>query len=486
MWSRHSRSGITSFVTKPWAPYLGLVLITLFAASLRFYKLGEWSFWIDEIYTINHATRHFGSPALILNHVPPLGRWIPLSVIFTAQALNFWGVNEWSARLVSAAVGVLALPVLYIPLRKVANQSVTLLALLLLAISTWHIFWSQNARFYTSLLLFYSLALFFFYFAIEQDRPLYFIGFYALFYLALSERILAVLILPVVITYLLAVWILPFKKPAGFRLRNLLIVSAPVIAFLLYELFLLVTTGELIFASDVEMLAAPIDTPLRLLIVTAFNIGIPVVCLAVFSGVYFLRQQDRRGFFLLIAAALPLFLVTLANPFVFTVERYVFMTLLFWMALAASGVEIIFSHMSQPGRVLAFGVLLVLLADAAGSNLMYYQINHGDRLEWRETVRFVRERKQDGDIVVSTRAPLASHYLGENVLDFPGLLPEDFEEMDRPIWFIMDYPGVWHGSALSKDWIEKHAEIQQFSYLRVREGNFMVVYFYNPDPGGTP
>lgn len=469
-----------TWLRHPWLPYGLLILITLFAAGLRFYKLGEWSFWIDEIYTINHATSHFSSLDLILDHIPPHRNWVPLSVIFTAQAMNIWGIQEWSARFVSAVVGVLTIPLLYLPLRKITSHRVALVAMLLLAVSEWHLFWSQNARFYTSLLLFYSLALFVFYFAIERDRPAYLIIFYIFFYMALSERIIAVLIIPVVIAYLLLLWLLPFEKPAGFKIRNILIFSAPIIAFLLYEVFLFATTGDFIFASDIDLLAPPIDSPIRLLIVIAFSIGIPILCLALFSGLYLFMKKDRAGMFFLVAAVLPPLLIALANPFVFTVERYAFMSLLFWMVLAAGGVVSIFTFAGRQGRLLALGVLFILLAQAAGQGLLYYQINHGNRLNWRESVNYVRERMQDEDVIVSTRAPLAAYYLGEDVLDFQVLLPQDFEKINKPTWFIMDFPGVWHGREGSKTWIENNAGLVQFSYLRVNEGIALVIYFFDP------
>lgn len=476
----------TSLWSRSWFPYVLLILITTLAAGFRFYKLGAWSFWIDEIYTIDHAVSHFSSPELILDHIPPSRNWIPLSVIFTGQVLNAWGIHEWSARFVSAVAGVLTIPILYVPLKKIFNQKVALIAMLLLAVSTWHIFWSQNARFYSFLLLYFTLALFVFYFAIERDRPVYFIGFYILFYMAMSERMIAVLIFPVVAVYLLLLWLLPFEKPAGFKLRNILILSAPVIAFLLFEIYLYVTTGEFIFASDVDLLANPIDTPVRLLIVLAFNIGIPVLCLALCSGVYLFIKKDRAGLFFLVAAVLPALLIAMANPFVFTVERYAFMTLLFWMALAASGIVSIITLAGRQGIVLSLGVLLLLLADAAGDQLLYYQINHGNRLNWRESVSYVRERMENEDVVVSTRAQLASYYMGKDVLEFQDLLPEDLETIDQPIWFIMDYPGIWHGKESTKTWLDTHAGLVQFSYLRVNEGIALVIYFFDPASQAAP
>ena len=79
------------------------------------------------------------------------------------------GVNEWNARLIPALLGVVSLPLLYFPIKKMFNPLVSLVAVLLLAFSPWHLYWSQNARFYVALLLFYTLALFLFYLGLEED-----------------------------------------------------------------------------------------------------------------------------------------------------------------------------------------------------------------------------------------------------------------------------------------------------------------------------
>ena len=124
--------------SQPWFEYALLFVITLVAAALRFYKLGEWSFWIDELYTINHAMAHFSTPELILENIPPSRNWVPVSVILAAQTLNAWGINEWSARLASTAIGIASIPILYFPTRKIFGNRSALIAALLLAISPWH------------------------------------------------------------------------------------------------------------------------------------------------------------------------------------------------------------------------------------------------------------------------------------------------------------------------------------------------------------
>jgi mannosyltransferase len=454
--------------------------ITFLAIVLRMYRLGEWSFWIDEIFTIIRVQEEFGSLEKLRQHLPLDTSIFPISFILTAQALNLFGVSEWSARLVSTMIGIATIPILYFPLKKIFGNQVTLIALLLLAVSPWHIFWSQNARFYTLLMLFYTLALITVYFGLERDRPIYFGIFYILFYLAFSERVIAVVIIPVVALYLFLLWILPLEKPRGFKIKNVLILSSPIIIFAVYQLVLFITTGSYMFASAVAALAPPIDNPIRLLILIVFSMGVPLTIFASFTGIYLLSSNDRTILFLLISAVLPVILFMIATPYFFIVERYAFVTLIFWIVLASIGLTVISSMVKKHAFILILGILFVFLSDAAGENLLYYQTNDGNRLDWQGAVGYVQESMKEGDIIVSTRAALASYYLGGEVLEYTELLPSDLENIGKQIWFIMDYPGIWHGNHLTKEWVENNARLEKFSYLRVREENVLLVYHFDP------
>jgi mannosyltransferase len=483
---RLSMSKITDIMNLPWMIYVWLFVITLIAAVLRFYKLGEWSFWIDEIFTLNRAINSYSNFDQFLANIPPTRYWFPVSVILTAQAYNLFGQNEWSARLVSTVIGILTIPILYIPISKIFGKNVALIALLLLAIAPWHIFWSQNARFYTSLMLYYSLALFVFYFGLEKDRPSYFIAFYILFYLAMSERMLAVFLFPVIFVYLFLLWVLNISRPPGFRNRNILILITPLLLFIIFQLFLLFTTGAYLFAPDVEALAPPIDSPIRLLTIIIFSIGISIFCLGFFSGLQLTLRKHRAGLLVFIGAVLPPVILAIANPFIFTVERYAFLSYAFWIILAAIAIKTIFLTMGKKGFIFALSIIAIVLTDMGGENLMYYQINRGNRLDWRETVDFVKKNKNRDDIIISTRFQLASYYLKESVLDFETIQPEELGKIDKPIWFIMDIPGIYHGRGDSLQWIQNRAALLQYSYLRVREQNSLLLYRFDPNQKTIP
>jgi hypothetical protein len=156
------------------------------------------------------------------------------------------------------------------------DARLALISALLLAVSPWHLIWSQTARFYPALMLFYMLALLAIFSGLERDRPWQLVAGLLFFYLALSERIFALLLGPVVATYLLLVWLLPWPKPAGFNRRNLFILSLPVIVGLLAEGINWLMTGYSRFFGDFGWFFLYVNnTPARLLGTTLFNVGLP-------------------------------------------------------------------------------------------------------------------------------------------------------------------------------------------------------------------
>jgi hypothetical protein len=462
--------------TKRSHQFILLGIITLVAIALRFYGLGQWSFWIDEVATIRRAQVHLlESEAVELWRQPP-------SLLLTAGALQYLGVNEWNARLVPALIGIVTIPLLYLPLRRMAGPGIAIIAVFLLAIAPWHIYWSQNARFYTSLFVLYSLAYLALFFAFEKDRPWLILLSMAFLFLAFRERAIAALLVPVAMSYLLMLKLLPFELPSGYRKRNILIFCLPVIAYLVYTLILFV------FGENPPLVAAirgfwgkPIDDPFRILALTTFNIGVPLASLGFCAGLYLLLDRSRMALYLMIGAVLPPLLLAAANPFFFTVSRYVFISLISWIILGAIAINEIFLRLEGRGMVLGVGIFALLVADAAGSHLMYYQFNHGNRLEWRAALQLVQDRKLDGEAVISTRSLLASYYLNEEVIDLRVLSPKALASIEERTWFVVDSEGLGHSFPGAREWIEVNGELIDFYYLRVRENINLRIYVYDPE-----
>lgn len=464
---------------KPWLSYVLLALITVFAAALRCYKLGEWSFWIDEIFTINHATAHFTTPALIVENIPPSRNWVPVSLLLAAQAINVLGVSEVSARLAAAFIGIVSIPILYFPVRRMFGNQVALIASLLLAVSIWHIFWSQNARFYTSLLLFYTLAGIAFYFALERNKPIYFLAFGVLLYLAASERLTALFIFPVIAAYIAALWIFRFEMPAGLNLRNLFFLAAPALLGVLVEANSWVSIGESRFFADFNwFFQYRNDDPVRLLGNVSFSIGVPLMVIAVFSAVLLIARKDRAGLWITINAVVPVASLIAANPFIFTKDRYVFMALFSWLVLAAIGIKELLQQGDLTRRWLALGVLVLLVADAGSDGLLYYKTNHGNRGEWSTAFSIIEEHSKPEDIVVTYWPQLGAYYLDREFIHYEEIDVLTIQSSGERYWFVIDAETI-NAKPKVVRFLEENARLIDIRYLRTPDDFFLRIYFFD-------
>jgi hypothetical protein len=125
-----------------------LVLILVLAAVLRFYHLDFQSLWMDEIYTVNISSPK-NSFSTVINEVNlrdgfPYLYFITLKILFTV-----FGHTAVVARSLSVIGGLLSIALIYLLTNKLINKKAALFAALLMAISEYHIYISQDARPYT-------------------------------------------------------------------------------------------------------------------------------------------------------------------------------------------------------------------------------------------------------------------------------------------------------------------------------------------------
>jgi len=149
---------------------LVLLLIILLGSFLRIYSLGSESIWLDEAFSIDVSQQ---SVALIIEKVelhPPLYYII----------LHFWmllfGTSEVATRSLSAIFGIISIFLIYQVGRTLFNHRVGLISGFLSGISYFHIYYSQETRNYSLLLLLTLLSFFLFIKILRADkaRRLYF------------------------------------------------------------------------------------------------------------------------------------------------------------------------------------------------------------------------------------------------------------------------------------------------------------------------
>ncbi|HET8707548.1 MAG TPA: glycosyltransferase family 39 protein, partial [Pseudomonadales bacterium] len=134
---------------------LWLLAVLIIGAALRFYHLGFNSFWLDEAGVAYAAGA--GSLAKMLEVVRSHVLAMPLDY-FVVWVVGRFSLQEATLRIPAALWGVGSLYLAYRLYRKLVSPVPALFALLVLALSPLHIQYSQELRFYSSLVFFYLLT----------------------------------------------------------------------------------------------------------------------------------------------------------------------------------------------------------------------------------------------------------------------------------------------------------------------------------------
>ncbi len=133
---------------------LTLGAIVLIAVATRLFALDA-GLWYDEVYTLTHYVREplgqlLGDFSSLNNHM--------FYSLQAKAAVALFGESNWALRLPAVVFGIGSIIVLWAMARATAGRAVALFATLLLAISYHHVWFSQNARGYTGMLFWTSLA----------------------------------------------------------------------------------------------------------------------------------------------------------------------------------------------------------------------------------------------------------------------------------------------------------------------------------------
>jgi len=182
---------------KKWRCDLLLLGIIELGASLRFHGLGEQCYFHDEIFELHVAQR---SIPYIINAISAAPVHSPLNQIINHFFLLL-GHTEFVLRLSAAIWGVLGIWIIYLAGRQFFNRRAGLFAAFLLAISSFHIRYSQEGRMYALLVLAGLLSQYFFWRALKDEKPRSWIGYILATTLALYTHLFAVFILGAQVIY---------------------------------------------------------------------------------------------------------------------------------------------------------------------------------------------------------------------------------------------------------------------------------------------
>jgi Predicted membrane protein len=152
---------------------LVLSVILLLGLFLRIYHLGKESIWIDETYSIQLADLSFLKIAAETSQ----DVHTPLYYIILHYWVILFGNSEFSIRFPSVVFGLLAIFMIYKVGSLLFDKEVGILSSLVLALSVFHIHYSQDARMYSLMTLLTLLSFYFFIELLRKRNLLVLIGY---------------------------------------------------------------------------------------------------------------------------------------------------------------------------------------------------------------------------------------------------------------------------------------------------------------------
>lgn len=407
--------------TPRWWGLAGLVAIVSIGAAVRFYELGTESYWYDEIIMARLTQMRWPD---LLSLMVETGR-PPLYVILAKGWTDIFGASEMAGRSLSAVLGTLSIPMMYATGKALFNREVGLISAFICALSGFQVYYSQEFRYYSLVMLLSLVTFYAFIRALQTGRTAYLIlfglGGLMLFY----THLLAVVALAAPGLYFLLRW----RRYKSLRVRWLLThvgMGLGMLPWLLPELEhqirALVGTSSRQFGAGtwipVPPIYAPVRTVLNFLILGRRYLIVPVlaagvVILLVGIAVYvlsrgpgrwwdgtralvkgipaYIKEKDDALLLTAMWLVVPIAIIFVGSLMLspFYVDRY--------MITAASGMYLLVAvAITYFRRAVPQALVMLVLAAWMGSVLYsYYQADVKE--QWREAAAYLTEAREPGD-----------------------------------------------------------------------------------------
>lgn len=436
-----------------------LVCIVIIGALLRFWHLGKWSFWIDEVLTVMDAKELTLSNSPI-NPIPYLAAKFSA---FISEGLSFIidGSGEWNSRLVFCIAGIVSIPIIFSLGKSLYNSRIGLLATAFVALSNWHLFWSQNARSYILTFLFAALTAWFFYRSLENDSTLLTIGALISCLCLILSHLLASAIVPALATY--AIFQLSTERNQK-RWINLIIFflpfTVPVLMLIHPQIWGYISSGW----GHNEWGRSP----LYIILTIVQGVSIPIAITAFFAVLR--KPIDRPTLFLICFAGVPLVLLLIASQLQNVAGYYLFWTTPAYFILAAVTCDRIWDKLnSEGGMTLRVLVPCVLIMTLLSQDFLYFQYENGGRPKWKEALHAVKANRLPPDKIVLSEPKMAKYYIPEMESVHVGEFMKDKAAFEREwrstggkrLWFIVDVASfnVFDVDFEVRNWIRQRGRI---------------------------
>ena len=473
---------------------ISLLLLLWVGMALRTWGLDAQSLWRDEVDTVRFATQPL--PQLLSMFTTP-GHNGPFYYLLLRPWIQYFGHVDFALRYSALLLGLLAIPLFYQVMRKGTETRVALLAALLLTASPYAIWYSQELRMYTLVLVIALGATWCWQRALWDGRTRYWIPYVLLLSVGIYTHYLLALLIPTHII-LSVFWPRQLWRRAWVWILAYGFFVLPYIPLAWWQ-------EKLLFSPTFRTGHPFVPWPQMIQkLLTVFSVGVhtvkmpaplppgsrlvPLLFLA-FSGLFLLTAEEsrqktwvyRRRLWLLLWFLLPiggLYLISLELP-LFT-ERYLIWTMPALYGLAALG-AVALRH--KPGlSLLLVGFVLTLFLLGVG-----YQVRYPIKPDMRDAVAYVETHRQPDSVVLlhlgylihayTYYAPGTRSHLQEAPAPGPG---GNLEQTGRDIlvrlngatdvWLVESESAMWDPKGLVRQWLDTHGrrlEVKNFVGVQV-------------------
>ena len=354
--------------SRPGADWWAPLLLGVVSLTLRIYRIDQ-GLWSDEI---GSSTQYFHAAWLDLVTTFPNPTHHPLYSLLAKASILLLGESEWTLRLPALISGALTPPALYYLGRRLGGRAVGLLAGGLLVFSMWHVWFSQDARGYSTMLLFSVIASVLFLRLRQEWSPTLAAG-YALATLASVYAHLYGVMVPLAHLLLAAT--------AGWRRREWRLPATVAAALLLCAAAYAPLAAGAWHYAHAEGHADPsrsLGPGFLLELVEGWSIGdapallaLPFLALAAAGLVRVARRDRFQAWFLLLPLALGIGFAAVTRTFVY--HRFFLYGLPGFLILAATGAEAAARWSRRPRLLLPLLAALLVCLTLPGL-VKYYRL----------------------------------------------------------------------------------------------------------------
>ena len=382
--------------------FWAILIISIIAFGLRLYRLGACDLWYDEVCSV-------------LNSKNFLHDWNPpLYFIILHYWIKLFGVSEFTLRFPSLVFSVISIPCLFFLGKQIFNRRVGLYASLVMCLSSFHLWYAQEARPYSLSVLLSILSTYFFYRFLTEGKIKLGIIYILFFILGLYSNV-TYYHLFLLSTQLLAVVIF-IRKNIYLKLFSFFC-----LIFLVFSLRLGHFISKFLYANGGFWIPTPsLKSPI--ITIENFNLGynvsaglywfsdliVLIILALVFLTVIRKKEWKRNFIFVAILSFLPLALAFVFSKIFFPVylDRGLIIFSPYYYLLLGLGIDYLENKRLKKIIASSFLVILLISLSSYYRNVMTAGSEHhlGVVLKkpFKPALKFIENNFKLGDLVMHT------------------------------------------------------------------------------------